>query len=220
MVHFSYLFLYNNWLAEDRGSCRRYATLFPVHLTDVTGSILFSHLTSAKAIDHILLLSVLWRPNYSIFTRSQRLSCLMATFYLNMMISAMWFNISSTNEVEYKLNVDPLSVSYMQLYVGAISLGITLPLLVVLNIIFRYRKTKAKTVQFVNVRSSACLPHWIHYVGHVVCVLTIICGFLITFFYSLQWGGEISNNWLMSVVFGLLVDTTFGPIQVRIAYCH
>ena len=214
--NFSYLFLYNNWLAEDRGSCRRYATLFPVHLTDVTGSMLFTHLTGAKAIDYILFPSIFWRPYYSIFTRCQRLSCMIATLYFNMMISAMWFNVKSSNEVEYRLNVGPFSVSYMQLYVGTISLGMTLPLLVFLNMMFRYRKTKAKTVRFVNVRSNSCLPHWIQYVGHVVCLITIVCGFLVTFLYSLQWGGEISNNWLMSVFFGLLVDVTLGPIQVRI----
>ena len=185
-------------------------------MRDVTHSTLFSYLTKEKLFDSILLLSIIWRPSNSIFTRCQRLSCLMATFYLNMMISAMWFNVSSANEVGYKITIGPLSVNYLQLYVGTIALGISIPFFSVLNTIFRYRKIKRETVQFVNVRSSACLPHWIHYAGYIVCILTIVCGFLVTFFYSLQWGGETSNNWLMSIFFGSLFETATGPIQVYI----
>ena len=214
MVHFSCLFLYHNWLADDRGPCRRYATLLPTHCINVTDSTLFTNWTSTKMVDYMLLPSVLCRPCYSIFTRCQRFSCLMATFYLNMMVNAMWFNVKSLNDIEYKLNIGPFSVSYMQLYVGTISVAMTFPFLGALNIMFRYRKTKVNTVRFENVRSSACLPHWIHYVGHIVCVLTIVCGFLVTFLYSLQWGGETSNNWLMSIFFGSLLDTVIGPVQV------
>ena len=166
--------------------------------------------------DSILFLSIMWRPGYSIFNRCQRMTCLMSTFSLNMMISAMWFNGSSENDVGYNVKIGPLSVSYLQLYVGTIAIGISFPFVTVLNTIFRYRKIHMKTVKFVNVRSSTCLPHWIHYVGHIVCILTIVCGFLVTFFYSLQWGRETSNNWLMSIFFGWLFETATGPIQVCI----
>ena len=221
LFFFSYLFLFDNWLAEDRGTCRRYATLYPTHLTDVTSSTLFGYMIQEKVFDSVLFLSVIWRPGYSIFTRCQRLSCLMATFYLNMVISAMWFNVSSANKVEYKIIIGPLSVSYLQLYVGTIALGISIPFVTVLNTLFRHRRIKQDTVRFVNVRSSACLPYWIHYVGHIVCVLTIVCGFLVTFLYSLQWGGETSNNWLMSIFFGTLVETATGPIRVCLSmFCE
>ena len=142
------------------------------------------------------------------------LSGLTATFYLNMMISAMWFNANSSYDVEYKINIGPLSVSYLQLYVGTIALGISLPCVALLKLIFRHRRMKEETVQFVHVRSRKYLPHWIHYVGYVVCFLVIICGFLFTFFYSLQWGGEISNNWLMSIFFGTMFEASAGPVQV------
>ena len=131
-----------------------------------------------------------------------------------MMISAMWFNANSSYDVEYKINIGPTSVSYLQLYVGTIALGISLPFFILLNLIFRHRKIKPEAVRIVNTKSRKCMPHWIHYIGYVVCLLAIVCGFLVTFFYSLQWGGELSSNWLMSIFFGALFEASAGPVQV------
>ena len=124
MKIFSYLFLFDDWLADDKGSCKRYAILYQIEVKDVTDSELFTYLTKEKMFDSILLLSILWRPSYSIFTRCQRLCCVVATFSLNMIISAMWFNSTSTNEAKYQVNIGPVSVSYLQLYVGTIALVI------------------------------------------------------------------------------------------------
>ena len=163
--------------------------------------------------DNILSLSILWRPTYSIFTRCQRFSCLMATFYLNMTISSMWYNTNSS-KAEYRITIGALTISYMQFYVGSIALTISVPFVAALNTLFRYRKLNIKTLKFDNVKQNSFLPHWISYVGHVICIITIICGFLVTFLYSLQWGGETSMSWLMSILFGALIDSTTGPIQV------
>ena len=163
-----------------------------------------------------MFLSILWRPTYSIFTGPQRLFCLMAAFSLNMTISAMWFNTNSSPTAAYEFKFGFVSITYLQVFVGAIATALTVPLIIILDAVFRYRKSKIKSdaMRLERITSNGCLPHWMSYVGYILCTLAIVSGFLVPFFYSLQWGKDTSNNWLMSVYFGTLADMTLGPLKV------
>ena len=44
------------------------------------------------------------------------------------------------------------------------------------------------------------LPHWLVYVAWVLCFLSSVTSALFTVFYSLSWGPEIANKWLLAFV--------------------
>ena len=163
----------------------------------------------------MLFLSVLWRPCYNIFNRTQRFICLMAGFFLSMTINAMWFG-TDTSGVATKVNIGFVSVHYKQIFVGAIGTILTFPFIAGLNVMFRHRKMKVKVDDYrvAVIKQNGCLPHWTGYIGSMVCLMTIIAGCVVTTLYSLQWGREKSNDWLMSIYFGALTDLTIGPLQV------
>lgn len=52
-------------------------------------------------------------------------------------------------------------------------------------------KTKAK---------KKGLPHWFVYVAWVLCFLSSVSSAIFTVFYSLNWGPEIANKWLLAFV--------------------
>ena len=133
-----------------------------------------------------------------------------------MTINAMWFDTETSDEA-YKVNVGSVSVHYKQIYVGAIGTILTVPLIAVLNVMFRHRKMKVKVAddRLAVIKQNGFLPHWVGHIGWLVCLMTIIAGCVVTTLYSLQWGREKSNNWLMSVYFGALTDLTIGPLQVK-----
>ena len=107
------------------------------------------------------------------------------------------------------------SLTYKFLF-GAIATALTVPLIILLDALFRYRKPKIKSdaMRLENITSNGCLPNWFSYIGYILCILSILSGFMVPFFYSLQWGKETSNDWLMSVYFGTLADMTLGPLKV------
>ena len=177
--HVSYLFVYNNWLADDRGPCRRYATLFPSHLAEIGGSTKVSYLARINLFDSLLFLSIICRPSYSKFTRCQRLCCFMAAFYLNMTISAMWFTVNPPDAVAYNIKLGFITVSYLQIYVGVVSIALTTPLIAALNAVFRNRKLKLQSGQ--KPLQNGCFPHWMHFCGYFLCIFGDIrrsCGHL------------------------------------------
>ena len=134
-----------------------------------------------------------------------------------MTINAMWFDTDTSSEA-YEVKIGFISVHYKQIYIGAIGTILTFPLIGVLNVMFRHRKMKVKVDndRLAGIRQNGCLPHWMDYIGCIVCLMTIIAGCVVTTLYSLQWGRERSNDWLMSVYFGTLTDLTIGPLQVNI----
>ena len=219
-LQISYTFLCDEWLADDKGSCRRYAIFIPSHKEQIRSNTLFKYLTKAKMFDNMMALSVLWRPSYSIFNRTQRFCCLISGFFLSITISAMWFD-TDTSADEYEVTIGFVSVNYKQVYVGVIGTLLIFPLIAILNLLFRYRNMKVNVdnKKLAHIKQDGCLPHWVNYIGYSICLMTIIAGSVVTTLYSLQWGSEISNDWLMSIYFGVVTDLTIGPVQVRNISC-
>ena len=63
--------------------------------------------------------------------------------------------------------------------------------------------------------SNCRFPHWFIFVAWLLCIITIAVSASITFFYSLQWGKTISNEWLSSMLVSFTEDLfVLQPVKV------
>ena len=72
------------------------------------------------------------------FTRAQRLSCCLATLFLSMVTSAMYYGTEDNVEKPGVLRLGPFTFSYQELWVSLVSAVIAVPPLLVVIQIFRY----------------------------------------------------------------------------------
>lgn len=67
--------------------------------------------------------------------------------------------------------------------------------------------------------SDCLLPWWSIFIGYFLCLLSISTSAFFTFMYSLEWGGEVSLEWLTSLFF----STTTGALVIepfKVSFCH
>ena len=66
-----------------------------------------------------------------------------------------------------------------------------------------------------NIHKGFIFPHWFNYVAWVLCFIVVAASASVTFFYSLQWGKTISNEWLSSMIMSFTEDLfVVQPIKV------
>lgn len=76
-------------------------------------------------------------------------------------------------------------------------------------------KTAPKSEQEVTKRRKFKLPYWCNYIAYTLAFLTSFVGALFTIFYSMVWGKEKSDKWILSVVISLVQDIFFvQPLKV------
>ncbi|XP_061194795.1 uncharacterized protein LOC133202955 [Saccostrea echinata] len=136
-----YIFLCDKWLAvdEEDGMIDR---ILPVSSKDDITSFntLFSEHTQSNITEQHLWLSMFIRPKRSIFTRVQRLSCLLSLLFLTMITNAMFFRSSDEDKVEGVLEVGVIRISVTTIIVSVIGISITTP--PIMFITFAFRKSR------------------------------------------------------------------------------
>ena len=76
-------------------------------------------------------------------------------------------------------------------------------------------KTAPKTEPEVTKRRKFKLPYWCNYIAYTLAFLTSFVGALFTIFYSMVWGKEKSDKWILSVIISLVQDIFFvQPLKV------
>ena len=76
-------------------------------------------------------------------------------------------------------------------------------------------KTAPKTEQEVTKRRKFKLSYWCNYIAYTLAFLTSFVGALFTIFYSMVWGKEKSDKWILSVIISLVQDIFFvQPLKV------
>ena len=77
------------------------------------------------------------------------------------------------------------------------------------------QKTAPKAGQEVTKRRKFKLPYWCNYIAYTLAFLTSFVGALFTIFYSMVWGKEKSDKWILSVIISLVQDIFFvQPLKV------
>ena len=240
-----YIFACDHWLALERGdgSVRR---VIPVsdkkELTSF--GILFRTKTSKDIFDGHLWISVVGKPSKSNFTRVQRLTCCMSLLFSAMITNAMFYNIGNKSD-DSTVSIGPFSLSLKQIIIGIQSSLIALPINIIVLQIFRNLKQKKTTsskykrpfpfrrnavfvsdewsdknapMEPIQETSGGRLPHWLIYIAYPLCFLIVMTAALFTLFYSMQWGKEISNKWLSSMLVSFFQDAFITqPLKIFLA---
>ncbi|XP_062589813.1 uncharacterized protein LOC134251420 [Saccostrea cucullata] len=230
----SYTFLCGEWISQKYGNCDTWAVLEPLSKGLLVRETIFTETTRKGFFDDHLWFSISKRPNYSQFTRVQRLWTLMALLFLSMVASAMWFNQEPSEEDKdpdtvseiRTVELGPFKLSYKQLYVGFMSSLITFVPSIIIVAIFKNRKIKqgnnntsdpekSEVVAMENKQRRLLLPWQSVFFAYALIGLCIATGGTFTFLYSLEFGTDKTNDWLMSFVFGTLLGVLIlEPIKV------
>ena len=213
-------FFHNNWLALHKGDGSTKVTLMsndPNHHGPGLKNMFYS-VSSVDLADYHLWASVITRPPRNPFTRVQRASCCLYFLYLAMACNAMFYQVTGASDEV--IQIGPLKMSFRQFIIGIESSLIVTPASALITVLFRYRKAKAFE-SGENKEASATknnflknswadrqclLPHPLMYPCWFLCIVAIASSAFVTVFYSLQWGKEIADQWLASVVVSCIND--------------
>ena len=164
-----------------------------------------------------LWLSVACKVPCSRFTRAQRASCCLSVLFCAMVTNAMFYNMSS--ETDQMIQVGPFKFSWRQIVVGAQSGMIVAPVNILIAFLFKntkrrirrerpYQESEGKAPLLVEELQgkSGSLPHALVYVAWFLCLCSALAAAAFTFFYSLMWGKEVSEQWLSSIMISIVQD--------------
>lgn len=226
-------FFHHAWLALHRGDGSIKITLKSNDPSNHGPGFknLFYSMSSVDLADYHLWASVITRPPRNPFTRVQRASCCLCFLYLAMVCNAMFYQVTGVSSDVIELG--PLKMSLRQVIIGVQSALIVAPVSFLVTVLFRLRKTKTNkdneceetTEKHGSSNKSRTkkesqpflLPYAFVYAGWFLCIGVAASSATVTVFYSLQWGKEISDQWMASVVVSLVKDVfIWQPSKVLI----
>ncbi len=159
---FRSLFMCSEWFSFTKG-LGQIDHKFPVASREDVSA--FSHMFSTSSKHHLtdshLWISVMFRPERSHFTRSQRLSCCMAALFMSMITSAMFYGTEAAVEQPQLVSLGSFRISLYEMWVSVLSIIIVVPVNFLIVTIFRQIRPTANQVEFLSdVRKNAimCLP--------------------------------------------------------------
>ena len=226
-------FLCGRWLAVDKEDGKVEVDIPLASKSDLSSFKYQFYTRVSKSLgDGHIWLSVVTRPPHSPFTRAQRLSCCVCVLLCAMLAGAMFYQFGEKQEDT--VNFGPLRFSLKQLQIGVQSAVIVVPLNLLIVAIFRnikppygsnekchHKERETSKGNFANslknrkTKTPGCLPHFFVYIGWLLCILSSITAATFVIFYSVQWGKEVSNQWLTSALISFFQDVALmQPIKV------
>ena len=213
-------FFYHNWLALQKDNGTIAATLMSRDNGKHSPGFksMFHSMTSADLADYHIWASVVTRPPRNFLTRVQRASCCLSSLYLAMVCNATFYLVVGSSED--LIQIGPLQMSLRQLVIGIESTLIVTPVNIIITALFRFRKAKTNGESedgdsnnnspdmslAKNNNEQFLLPHAFVYPAWFLCIATAATAATFTVFYSLQWGKEIADQWLVSVLVSCVED--------------
>ena len=143
---FRFIFLCNRWLAvdEDDGEIDRFLPVASKkNILSFTN--LFSDNTRQKVAEDHLWFSVLFRPQYSNFTRVQRATCCLCLLFLTMIANAMFYGQGGKAAGTASLQIGPLRFNLGMLWISFISILVVTPPILLVVTLFRMSKPKRQS---------------------------------------------------------------------------
>ena len=206
------------WLAVDKGDGLVDRSLSGTSTTEKgTDLIVFVQNRIAEEFsDEHLWFSVATRPPRHRFTRVQRLSSCLSLMLTTMLVSAMFYQFDvSADNTQGTLRLGRFAINLREFIIGVQSLFVITPVNLLIVQLFchtrspfekRWLQRVAGTLGPVKKRREFSFPHWFIFVPWLLCVLSSACSATFVVFYSLQWGAEKSEEWLISVGMSLFMD--------------
>lgn len=204
--------------------------LLPVLDKDNAGfESVFSQQTRLNISENHLWLSIVVRPQRSLFTRVQRLSCLMSLLLLTMITNAMFFQTEDEETViADTVRIGKLRLSLKTAYISVVGVLITVIPIMIITHLFKNTRVKKKIVKDgksdktvvksreITMEEEAKYPHWVIYISWIIVALSIIVPAFFMLLYSMEWGTSKSEEWLTTFVLSF-VESLFivDPLKVR-----
>ncbi|XP_068680257.1 LOW QUALITY PROTEIN: polycystin-1-like protein 2 [Montipora foliosa] len=223
-------FFHHDWLALHIGKGATKVTLMSNDPSNHGPGFknLFYSLSSIDLADQHLWASVVTRPPRNPFTRVQRTSCCLCFLDLAMAVNAMFYQVSGVSSDV--IEIGPLKRSVREVIIGVQSALIVAPVSILIAGLFRHRKTKVMSEMYGEdaneqflpsstkiKKQPFLLPYAFAYVAWFLCIGIAVSSATVTVFYSLQWGKNISDQWMASVLVSFVKDVfIWQPIKILI----
>ena len=181
-----------------------------------------------KLGDGHLWFSIATRPPSRRFTRVQRLSCCLSLLLTTMLTSAMFYQFVPGNAQQQRtFRLGPLVLNLRQLIIAMESIVVVFPANLIIVGIFSHVATNVDTPgqrqQRYKVRERfsihkvtekyryqrghrMTLPYCFVYLAWFLCFISSAASATFIILYSLQWGKETSEEWLISIFMSLFVE--------------
>ena len=201
------------WLAVDKGDglVHRSFSYSPKAEKRIDFTLFVQNRIAEEFSDEHLWFSVATRPPRYRFTRVQRLSCCLSLMLTTMLASAMFYEFDSgADSTQGFLKLGRFVINLQELIIGLESHLIIIPVNLLIVGMFTYTRSPMEKKRIRNTlvkkKRQFSFPHWFIFVPWLLCILSSVCAAAFVVMYSLQWGADTSESWLISVGMSLFMD--------------
>ena len=124
-------------------------------------------------------------------------------------MSAMFYQLDTNmSNTQGTIRLGRFVLNLREFIIAVQSLCIVLPVNLLIVTIFTHAKSRKEEGFAKNLDNQICkfsLPHWCVYVAWLMCFLAAVGPATLLVFYSMQWGKDTSEQWLISIVISLFV---------------
>ena len=215
------------WLAVDKGDGLVDRSLSYSSTADkgMDFTLFVQNRIAEEFSDEHLWFSVATRSPRHRFTRVQRLSCCLSLMLSTMLASAMFYEFDNGVDTQGSLKLGRFVINLREFIIGLESHIIIIPVNLLIMGMFTYTRspTEKKRLQkktdtsWIPLRKKCqfSLPHWFIFVPWLLCILLSVCSAAFVVMYSLQWGADTSESWLISVGMSLFMDIFISePLKI------
>ncbi|XP_077998217.1 polycystin-1-like protein 2 [Glandiceps talaboti] len=185
----------------------------------------FVHLMSShgrdKMTDDYLWGSVVNRQIPSSFTRVERLSCCLTAMFLTMLANAMFYNSDDRVQSTKIIKLGPIEIPLGMIYTGLTSCLVTIPVSIIIVYLFSkskpYRRVKRRhgSATILSTADNLSdiddknvpLPWWCKWIAWFLVAICVLLSAFFVVLYSLQWGPDVSKEWLTSQLSSLFLSS-------------
>lgn len=181
--------------------------------------------TTEDFVEEHLWISVVAKSPRTFFTRVQRATCCLSLLFSAMITNAMFYNLGGKSENTFHLG--PLQFSLRQIIIGIESSLIVAPINLCIVQLFKVasklrskeeEKDTMESDSFPSTsssqetllkkkrkRSCSCFS-LVTTMAYILAFSCVVVAAVFTIFYSMQWGTDISNQWLTSMIVSFVQD--------------
>ena len=203
----------------DKGKGKIFRSLAPAddeQAAKIQGD--FLRILRGTFADDNLWVSLFSRPTPSSFSRVQRLSVCLTFLFLYMITNAMFYRTDDEAEEMPKgksVRLGPFEIDFQEVYIGAISTMIILPVNLILVFLFKSVQMSHEGDGDIAVISEGTMsnkrfnrrcsaPPIMRHIAWMLVFISIVSSAFFTIMYSLMWGHDKSKAWLMTMLTSFL----------------
>ncbi|CAM9598140.1 unnamed protein product [Lampetra planeri] len=144
----------------------------------------------------LYLIMLLWARKADIKDNEKRISCCVTLLFLMMIANAMWFGKKqAANGAGGGVTVGPLSL--IDVLISLLSSLVEVPVSLVVVLIFRNSRSESERSPGQKSSWRGPWPGGCRCVAWCLVVLAVLSSGFFTILYSMEWGPEKANRWLV-----------------------